>query len=178
MLLLQSALPLSLFRLQLLYMSYCRPYFWELLTTSTPCRSNATPIMAKERMQNLPSPTFLASSSPFPSDIANIAVQPIFFCGSFRNSCFLYRISLKYNCALVRDDTFFFFLTSLPISSTTISISPHSSPAFYSNSFCIISTCVQFVFQTTVTAEFFFPFFAYIVQILYDHPNQQLSLSS
>lgn len=108
MLLLQSALPLSLFRLQLLYMSYCRPYFWELLTTSTPCRSNATPIMAKERMQNLPSPTFLASSSPFPSDIANIAVQPIFFCGSFRNSCFLYRISLKYNCALVRDDTFFF----------------------------------------------------------------------
>jgi len=35
--------------------------------------------MAKERMQNLPSPTFLASSSPFPSDIANIAVQPIFF---------------------------------------------------------------------------------------------------
>lgn len=35
--------------------------------------------MANERMQNFPSPTFLASSSPFPSDIDDITAQLIFF---------------------------------------------------------------------------------------------------
>lgn len=181
MLLLESALSLSLFRLQLLYMCYCRPHFCKPLSTfdhlhslQIKCNSNN----GKRKNAKLAQSYLSGFIFPLSFRYCQYCSSAHLFCGSFRNSRFLYRISLKYNCALVRDDTFFFFLTSLPISSTTISISPHSSPAFYSNSFCIISTCVQFVFQTTVTAEFFFPFFAYIVQILYDHPNQQLSLSS